>query len=185
MDIFTQKRLLIRIVILLIFLNLTLITVLMLRNFIREEEPFNPSPENRDVSAVLKRELKLTDDQVEAIRELRKKYFEKEKFLENEIKMERDSINSYMFRSNPDSVIIKSLARRVANNEYRMEMLRFRQAEELIEICTAEQLAKFEGIILEIRDFFRKDNPPKANQKRKPEGQNKMEPRTKREKKPR
>lgn len=184
MDIFTQKKLLIRIVILLTFLNLLLIAILVIKNFTIAPVPVNPPSENRDLSAVLKRELKLSDFQVQQIKDLRKKYIDIEKVLEASIKGERDSINAAMFTARPDSDIVLKLARRVADNEFRMEMLRFQQAQELKNICTPEQLDRFEDLLLEIRDYFRKDNPPSNNQKDRPVQGRKKEPGKKRQNKP-
>jgi Spy/CpxP family protein refolding chaperone len=184
MDIFTQKKLLIRIVILLTFLNLLLITILVIKNYPVNSLPVDPPSENRDLSAVLKRELKLSDSQVQQIKDLRRKYIEIEKTLEVSIKGERDSINVAMFTATPDSLLVLKLARRVADNEYSMELLRFQQAQELKTICTPEQLERFEDLLMEIRDYFRKDNPPAANQKPRPVQEKKKEPGNKRQNKP-
>jgi len=160
MDIFTQKKLLVRIVILLTTLNLILIASVVWNDYFRKPPPPVNQDDFRDVSEILKRELNLSDKQVEQIRNLRSVYFRKERAISDVIKGERDSINSSMFSNNTNVELIKSLARRVAENEYKMELLRFEQAEELKAICTPEQLQKFEGLILEIRDYFRNDNKP-------------------------
>jgi Spy/CpxP family protein refolding chaperone len=184
MDIFTQKKFLIRIVILLTVLNLILITLLVLKNFAKNPDPGTTPTPSRDLSMVLKRELNLDDNQVKQIRELRKKYAEIEKTLEDAIKSERDSINAAMFNSNPDSGKIKNLARGVAENEYRMELLRFQQAEELKLICTPEQLQQFDRLIREIRDFFKNDQQPAGNKRQGPPNGQKKEPGIKRENRP-
>jgi periplasmic protein CpxP/Spy len=160
MDIFTQKKLLIRIVILLTILNLILIAAVVWNDYFRKPPLQMNQNSLRDVSEILKRDLKLSDKQVEQIRDLRSAYFEKERAISEAIKSERDSMNSSMFSKNANVDLINSLARRVAENEYKMELLRFEQAEELKAICTPEQLQKFEGLILEIRDYFRNDNKP-------------------------
>jgi protein CpxP len=160
MDIFTQKKFLMRIVILLTVLNLILITAVVWKDYIRKPPRQMNQNDSRDVSEILKRDLRLSEKQVEQIRNLRSVYFDKEKALSEAIRGERDSINSSMFSSNTNSELVHILARRVAENEYKMELLRFEQAEELKAICTPEQLQKFEGLILEIRDYFRNDNRP-------------------------
>jgi len=160
MDIFTQKKLLVRIVILLTVLNLILITAVVWKDYIRKPPRQINQNDLRDVSEILKKDLKLSDEQVKQIRDLRSVYFEKERVLSEAIKNERDSMNSSMFSNNTSFELINSLARRVAENEYKMELLRFQQANELKTICTPEQLQKFEGLILEIRDYFRNDNRP-------------------------
>jgi Spy/CpxP family protein refolding chaperone len=161
MDIFTQKKLLMRIVILVTALNILLIGALLWKDFFHRP----PRPENQynlpEVSSILQRELNLSENQVQQIKNIRNDFFRKEKEVEETIRFERDSINATMFNQNTDEKHIKSLARRVADNEYKMELLRFDQALELKTICTPEQLRKFEGLIKEIRDFFRQDDKPK------------------------
>ena len=161
MDIFTQKKLLIRIVVLLTVLNIIIIGALLWKDFFHRP----PRPENqnnpRDVSAILQRDLNLTEKQVEQIKNIRNDFFQKEKELEETIRSERDSINATMFNYYTNEDLIRSLARRVADNEYKMELLRFDQAQSLKLICTPKQLEKFEGLIIEIRDFFKQDEKPK------------------------
>ena len=151
-----------RIVILVTTLNILLISALLWKDFFhRPPPPIENTNDRRDVSGILQRELHLSGKQVEQIKNLRSEFINKEKELEETIRSERDSINATMFNHNTDKELIKSLARRVADNEYKMELLRFDQAKELKTICTPEQLQKFDGLIREIRDFFRQDEKPK------------------------
>jgi Spy/CpxP family protein refolding chaperone len=160
MDLFTQRKLLIQLVILLTALNLVLIGTFLWKDLFREPRPKDQVKEYRDVSKILERELKLTRGQVDQIKRLRSVSFEKERALSETIKSEKDSINAIMFGNTPDEILVKSLARRVAENDYQMELLRFEQSREFKSICTPDQLQKFEGLVLEIRDYFRQDNKP-------------------------
>jgi Spy/CpxP family protein refolding chaperone len=162
MDIFTEKKLLTRIVILLIVLNLFSIGMFLWTDYFRKP-PRQPNPnEFRDVSSILKRELNLSEKQVDQLRKLRSGFFEQEKTLSEAIRSERDSINSTMFNKSTNEELVRSLARKVAENEYKIELLRFEQAQKLKSICTPEQMQKFEGLVFEIRDYFRQNNnPPK------------------------
>jgi periplasmic protein CpxP/Spy len=165
MDIFTQKKFLIRIVILLVLLNLLLIGFFLFRGTYSKPPRQGNQNEFRDVSEILRRELNLSNEQVDQIRILRSSYFEKEEALAAVIKGERDSINMIMFNKSTNEELVRSLARRVADNDYKMELLRFEQAQKLKSVCTPEQLEKFENLIIEIRDYFRRDNQPKRKQK--------------------
>jgi len=104
--------------------------------------------------------LGLSGIQAEKIKEIRASFFKKEKVLEEIIRSERDSVNVGMFNKNTNEDEIKTLARNIADNEYQMELLRFEQAQELKSICTPEQQEMFEKLVLEIRDYFRPNNPP-------------------------
>jgi Spy/CpxP family protein refolding chaperone len=161
MDIFTQKKNLVRIVIALMLLNLIVIGAFLWMNIFHNPSPPKHENEFRDVSAVLKKELNLTEQQVEQIKNLRTDFFKKEQELVKIIRSERDSMNVAMFNKTINEELVKSLARRVADNEYKMEMLRYQQALNFKSICTPEQLEKFNGLVIEIRDYFRPDNQPK------------------------
>lgn len=161
MDIFTQKKLLIRIVILFAMLNILLIGALVWKDFFHRPPPPENPKKPPVVSEILKRELNLSEKQVEQIKNLRSDFFDKEKVLEETIRQERDSINAIMFNNVTNDEGVKSLARRVADNEYKMELLRFEQSQKLKSVCTPEQLEKFDGLIREISDFFKKEEKPK------------------------
>ncbi len=175
MDILMQKKFLVRIVILLTVLNLSFIGLFVWKDFIRKpprennrNNPNNPNNPNngsdprnsRDIFEILKRELNLSKEQVDEIRNLRSGFSETEKMLSDAIKSEKDSMNIFMFNKETNDEIVKSLARRVAENDYKMELIRYEQAQKLKSICTASQQEKFEDLVLEIRDYFRTDDKP-------------------------
>jgi Spy/CpxP family protein refolding chaperone len=179
MDILMQKKFLVRIVILLTVLNLSFLGLFVWKDFIRkpprENNRNNPNlpqnrnnpnngreqPNSRDIFEILKRELNLSKEQVDQIRNLRSVFSETERMLSDAIKSEKDSMNILMFNKETNDEVVKSLARRVAENDYKMELLRYEQAQKLKSICTPSQQEKFEGLVLEIRDFFRTENQPK------------------------
>ncbi len=162
MDIFTQKKVLTRVVIFLAALNIISIGFLWYSSGGKKHEPpLFRGGDYRDVSGILKKELGLTKSQEQQIKDLRAVYFEKESELERTIRSERDSMNEEMFNKNTNEPLIKSLARRVSDNEYKMELMRYEQAEKFKSICTPQQHEKFENLVKEIRDYFRPDNQPK------------------------
>jgi periplasmic protein CpxP/Spy len=173
MDIFTQKKLLVRIVLLLTVLNMVLIGLFLWKDFFHRPPPrVNANAnaninnnETRDISRILEKELKLSRDQVNQIINIRSVFFEKEKVLEKNIQSERDSMNSIMFIAKTDEELVRSLAMRVADNEFKIEMLRFGQAKEFKSVCKPDQLEKFESLIREIRDYLQMDNKPRRNNK--------------------
>jgi Spy/CpxP family protein refolding chaperone len=159
MDIFEQKKQLWRVVLVLITLNIISIGVFLWKGFSPQngppDSPAHMPREPRELSSLLEKELNLTAEQAEQIKALRSGLFEKEKILAAAIRAERDSMNELMFNQVTDEALVKALAKRVADNEYKMEMLRFEQATELKAICTPEQLKKFEGLVREIRDYLK------------------------------
>ncbi|MEI7484418.1 MAG: periplasmic heavy metal sensor [Ignavibacteriota bacterium] len=159
MDIFSQKKLLVRIIVLLVALNLISIGIFLWKEFSRKP-PLHPPVQTQDndkedLTPILKRELNLTEEQSEKMKEVRSNYPKKEKAIREILNKERDSLNAEAFKKNPDEELIKSLARRISDSEYQVELLRYEQAKELKAICTPEQREKFEDLVKEIRDYLR------------------------------
>lgn len=157
MDIFAQKKLLVRLVFILAILNLAIIGILVWKDF-RHHPPHPPHHGRegfRDVSGLIEKELQLSPKQVEQFNTLRTSYFEKERELHELIHSQRDSMNEQMFNINTNEELVKAIAMRVTQNEYQMELLRIGQAKELKKLCTPQQLEKFESLIVEIREYFR------------------------------
>ena len=163
MDIFTQQKLLIRTVVVLVVLNLVSIGFFVLKEIRPHHEPllFPKNESYKDVSRILKEELNLSEQQVAQFDEIRKRNFEKQAILKKIIRDDKDAMNTEMFNIKTDEAKIEMFAIRISDNEYKMEMLRYDQAKELKAVCKPEQLAKFENLVKEIRDYFRPDNQPK------------------------
>ncbi len=161
MDIFAQKKLLIRTIIILVLLNVSVLGVFIRGNMMHRRPP-EPPPggEFNDVLGVLEKELNLNANQVLQLKKVRNDFFDKEKLVLTALHEERDSMNAVMFNKNTDDALLNSLAKSVSENEFKMELLRIDQAKALKAICTPEQLDKFENLVVEIRDYFRPDNQP-------------------------
>ena len=160
MDVFTQNKILIRIIIVLVVFNVIFIALILKEDFKPRNQKNPPINGKGEVSELLKKELGLNEDQTQQIKELRSAFFEKERALSAAIRNERDSMNEVMFSKNTDETLIKSLAKEIADNDYKMELLRYEQALKLKTICTPVQLEKFNGLVREIRDYFRPDPKP-------------------------
>jgi Spy/CpxP family protein refolding chaperone len=155
MDIFTQNRFFIRIIVVLILLNL--ITI----GYMWWDKMDRPTPGDRqqrkgneNSTQILREKLGLSRSQEEAIYKLREDFNRQENEITSIIRSQRDSMNAGMFRSESDTTFLKNIAQRVADNEYRMELLRILQAQKLKEICTKEQLKDFQHLVNGIRDFL-------------------------------
>ncbi len=160
MDIFSQNKIFIRTIILLVVLNITLISFFIFKEMKPRHEP-NPFPGNedaKDVSEILKKELNLTDKQMAQFDAIRAENSEKQAALKEIIRVDKDAMNQEMFNKNSDETKIIQLAKKVSQNEYQIELLHFEQAKKLKAVCNEEQLDKFQDLVLEIRDYFRPDN---------------------------
>ena len=114
-----------------------------------------PDRNMNEVFGVLKDELQLNATQIEQLKSLREDFFMKESKLAKTIKSQRDSMNELMFNAQTDTLLVKSIAKRVSENEFKMEILRFEQAKTLKTICTPAQMKKFESLVIDIRDYFK------------------------------
>lgn len=161
MDIFYQKKITTRIILFLVVLNLLLVGCIVWKNsHVNHPLLYPKNEEYRDLSGLLKKELLLSDTQAQQFDAIREDYFNKETELKQIIKNAKDAMNEEMYRmeTNHSKVII--LAREISMHEYKMELLRYNQAQGLKAVCNPQQLEKFEHLIKEIRDYCRPDNQP-------------------------
>lgn len=159
MDIFSKNKFLVRVVWALIVLNIASMSFFWIKERGGREKPRQEEGRPRkhnieQLTAILTDELKLTHYQQIGLKNLREDFFRKEKELSARIKAGRDSMNELMFNEVSDSLQIAGIARRVADNEFQMELYRMQQAQQFKAFCTPEQLKKFEGLVKEIRDYF-------------------------------
>jgi hypothetical protein len=152
MDIFTQNKFLLRLVAVLVIVNFLCLGYLIWnkKNYseVRPKRPFE------QVAKLLSEKLNLSATQQQQFIKVRQNFFDKEEPLSQLIKSQRDSMNAEMFNEKTDTTLVKNLAAGIAQNEYQMELLRLNQAQELKQICTAEQLKKFKELVIDIRDYF-------------------------------
>ncbi|HMW40086.1 MAG: Spy/CpxP family protein refolding chaperone [Saprospiraceae bacterium] len=161
MDIYSKNKLLIRLVTGLSAINLLVLSFLAWNILVQKRGiSFTDKKEssNVEVHAILKEALALSDEQEVAVKNLREDFYSKERKLSSLIRDKRDSMNLIMFNQNTNDTLLYRLAHEVAANEEQMEWLRIDQAKSFKAICTPDQQVKFEGLVKEIKDYFRPDN---------------------------
>jgi Spy/CpxP family protein refolding chaperone len=155
MDIVTHNRILTRLVVFMVVLNLGLVSYFAI---------FQPSPMKEfDVDEAfdqLKLKLNLSPEQVREFKDIRMSFFKDERKLMHTIRLQRDSMNAEMFKKHTDDYTVKTLAKNISDNILEMEMLRFEQSKELKEKCTPEQLDKFEALVISLRDYLKPESRP-------------------------
>lgn len=161
MDIYSKNKLLIRLVTGLLVLNLLLLSFLAWNILVQKRGIwFTDIKEstNVEVHAILREALGLSDEQAVEVKNLREDFYSKERKRASLIREKRDSMNLIMFNQNTDDTLLYRLAHEVAANEEQMEWLRIEQAKSFKAICSPDQQAKFEGLVKEIKDYFRPEN---------------------------
>jgi hypothetical protein len=172
MDIFAQKKMLIRVVFFLAFLNLSAMGVFIWKEFIQKPPhlhrdfrlPFPPPHHDMNknhFSRILKDKLELDAKQVKLFDKLRTEFHNKENIVLHNLRAGRDSMNVEMFNKNTDEKLLNSIAKRVSENEFKMETLKIEQAKKLKAICNQKQLEKFENLMREMRDYFKPEHKRK------------------------
>jgi hypothetical protein len=161
MDLYARNKFLVRIIVILILLNIFSVGFM----WWQRKENCEKRPPKRDIAQItseLKDKLKMNDDQFRKLQQIREDFFKKEEALRTIIKLERDSMNMQMFQENTDTLMVRKIARHVADNEYCMESYRIEQAGQLKKLCNADQLKKLHEMAIEIRDYFQPEKKPKA-----------------------
>jgi hypothetical protein len=164
MDVFAQKKYLLRISVLLFSMNIILISIFVWKEMHRPEGFHRPPgpPHHRvniqKLNQILKEKLELNEEQLSKFKSLRSKFHQEEYKVLSLLRSQRDSMNVEMFRKESDDAFLNGLAQRVSENEHKMELLKIKQARELKSICTEEQLEKFEDFVFEIREYFKPEH---------------------------
>lgn len=157
MDIFSQNKVLIRTSVVLVALNLVLIGFLIFKEMRPHPEPdFRREPENKkELSAILKKELNLTNDQVVKFEAIRAQNAARKSKFKEIINQDKELLNKEMYSKNYNEEKVFALAKKIADNEYQIEISKIHQSQQLKAICNPKQLDKFENLVVEIQDYFR------------------------------
>jgi len=154
MDIFLKSKYQARIIFILLAINVCTIIFWGVQLKASDEND-KPRRDAKETMNIIKKKLNLTSQQEEKFSLIREDFFKKEQLLSSLIKSQRDSMNTLMFNEKTDLELVKNIARRVSDNNYQMELYRIEQSKQLKEICTPEQLKKFEELVREIKDYFK------------------------------
>jgi Spy/CpxP family protein refolding chaperone len=111
----------------------------------------------KKVNELLTERLDLTKDQQKRIFEIRKDFFNKEAEIDLNMRPLRDTMNMLMFAEQADTIHLNVLARRIADYHFAIEQLRMEQANQFKLVCNQQQRSKFNKIVFDIRDYFKKE----------------------------
>ncbi len=162
MDIFSQNKLLIRTILFLVVLNLGSITFFTIREMRPRHDGENPPNDEKknELSAILKKELNLSEQQVAKFDEIREQNASKKQELKQAINEDKELLNQEMFDQNSNNERLLALAKKIGDNEYRIELSKINQSKQLKSICNPDQLEKFQDLMVEMRDYLRPNNQP-------------------------
>ncbi|MBC7643450.1 MAG: hypothetical protein H7174_14135 [Flavobacterium sp.] len=163
MDIFSQNKLLIRLILFLVVLNLGSITFFSIKSFRPENKPEleGKDKQKKELSQILKSELNLSNQQAIKFNEIRKLNAAKKIQFKQIIDQDKDLLNKELFKKNYDNQKALALAYKIGNNELNIELSKIEQSKQLKAICNPKQLEKFEELMQEIRDYLKPNDRPR------------------------
>ncbi len=107
-------------------------------------------PPQTDSLEKLKKELQLTDIQKKEFDALQSEFVKTESDIEATIKTHQEHLNENIFAVHPDEATIADLTRYIADEQYHLEWIRYRQWVKLKKICSTKQQKKMAEIGSEI-----------------------------------
>ncbi len=161
MDIFKQKQYLGFSVIILVFLNLTTLTLLWIgRPELKapHREPRNPIEQQNRVQRLLKKELGFDQIQTEYYLKLRREHREKMQQLSGEIRQLKRQMFDEVLQDNPQPFLSDSLLRLAQDKQAIIEQLTFQHFLDLKKLCKPQQQGKLK---LLMKEMFHQ-NPPRG-----------------------
>ena len=114
-------------------------------------------------AGLMQHELGLSDEQVKQYNQIRKENLDEAKAITDKIADTKIQFAKELFKQNPDTVVISSLANQIGKAQSQLEVLRFYQFRRLIAICKPEQKEKLKPIIEEV---LGSRQPPERNDER-------------------
>ena len=160
MDIFKQKRYLWFAVILLVFMNLTALTLLWMgrpEGRRPQRGPQNPIEEQHRIQQLLKMELGFDKMQTEQYLNMRQEHRKQARQLNDEIRRLKKEMFDKVLQDNPQPMLSDSLLRLVQEKQANLEQLTFQHFLDLKKLCKPEQQ---DNLKLLMHDIFHQNPPP-------------------------
>jgi len=154
MDFITKNKLAFWAIVILIILNITTLSLVLLRGGPpRPEERFMRGPEDApppDALMFLEKELNFSREQAEQLKLLRETHFKGSKELLDSIHLLKKEILSELRNEISDPEKIKSPASEIGKLQTEFELMIFNHFAEIKNVCDKEQKIKFANLIDEI-----------------------------------
>ena len=155
---FTQNRLLVLVVAILLIANLAL----MLYFFVFRRKPEMERPQ-RPVSEYVQKKLGFNAEQASKFQQLRDQHKEEMKPLIEEMKKLKDSLYSLLRRPDTNDSAAVALTKRIGDKQKDWELMIFHHFQQVRAICDSTQLPKFDSLVhqmVERGPWMRKKRPP-------------------------
>jgi len=158
MDFFTNKRISLWTIVLLIVLNLFFLSIIWYNQITKPGKiPRRPPRQSQKSLAILQKELNLSDAQIERYDLLRRDHHQKTQILIREIPRLKREMMDEIFKNNPDTLKVINISKLIGEKQTEIERITFYHLLDLKELCGEKQIDKLHGLL---NEFFRKNSPP-------------------------
>lgn len=167
MDIFTQKRYLIIVIVVLVILNLGTLLILWMGKPSRPKGkggPSSPKQEQARLEQLLNKELGFDENQVQQYLKLRHDHQVQSRMLTERIRELKKQMFDEVFKEKPQQ-LSDSLLNLVQAKQAEIEQVTFQHFLDLKKLCKPEQQDKLKLLMHEV---FRKNSPPGMNNENRP-----------------
>ena len=157
MDIFTQKRIALWTIILLVVLNVSLLTVIWIGRRPIEPRPIDAPPHSERTLELLQQELGFSDEQIRQYDLLRKEHARQTLHLITDIQRLKKEMLDEVMTGHPDSVRVSQTATAIGNLQSQIEQLTFQHFLDLKELCGENQVKQLHMLM---QAFFARNPAP-------------------------
>jgi hypothetical protein len=150
MDVFTQKRFMLAVIVTLVILNIGTMTLVLLRETRRPDLPpphHRPSHDGPGSASMLKKELALSDEQFERYLELRERHRDKAGRIRDEMDLLRRQMFRQLFETEPDTVEVARIIQILAEKGEMLERVTFAHLRDLRDLCGEGQQEKLQRLL--------------------------------------
>ncbi len=157
---YEKNKMLVWLVLTLIIMNLGSLGFLWYRETIMPPKPIRPPRAQDRPIDFIANELQLSEDQITAFRELQRNHQKQTAELRRGIhKLSKDIIDE-LFRQNPDTARVTVMANEIGQKQAAFEKSLFDHFGEFKEVCNPEQEEKLRGLLFDLLERKKNDNPP-------------------------
>jgi Spy/CpxP family protein refolding chaperone len=160
MDIFSEKRTLVGIIIVLVIVNLGALIVLWIGRPQNGPPPKGPATEQKHLQRLMHDELGFDAAQIDTYLQLRQAHREQAQQMEMEIRQLKKQMFDEVLQETPEPALSDSLLRLTQEKQAQLEQLTYQHLLDLKKLCTPEQQKELRLLISEVFQRGAKGGPP-------------------------
>ncbi|MCP4569255.1 MAG: periplasmic heavy metal sensor [FCB group bacterium] len=157
---YEKNKFLLWAIVALIILNMGSLGLLWYKEVIKPTKPALPAERQGNPNKFLEMELQLTEDQVEAFRELRQQHERETQEIRRDIHRLSKDIVDELFRPQSDTALVTILSDEIGRKQAEFERVLYSHFDGLKQVCRPDQQEKLRGLLFEMLERTKRDSPP-------------------------